>query len=81
MGCGKSKEADGGGGGKKGAAAKGKAGGGAAAGGAKKEEKIEKKVVQGGFSGANFIFDNQGKVQDQYQLESKKLGQGTYGEC
>ena len=47
--------------------------------GAKAEEKIEKKVVQGGFSGANFIFDNQGKVQDQYQLESKKLGQGTYG--
>jgi len=80
MGCGKSKAADAGGGSKKGAAAKGKTGGGGpGGGGAKKEEKIEKKVVQGGFSGANFIFDNQGKVQDQYQLESKKLGQGTYG--
>ncbi len=38
-----------------------------------------KAVKPGGFSTSNFIFDNKGKVTDTYQVDNKKLGQGTYG--
>ena len=40
---------------------------------------IEKEVKEGGFTNKNWIFDNKGKVTDMYDVESKKLGQGTYG--
>jgi hypothetical protein len=45
-------------------------------------EKMREKIIKvkdGGFSAATFIFDTAGKVTEQYNLESKKLGQGTYG--
>lgn len=36
-------------------------------------------VVPGGFANHMFIFNNAGKITDNYNISSKKLGQGTYG--
>merc|ERR1719356_1866693 len=36
-------------------------------------------VKEGGYSRAQFIMDNAGKIQDFYQIEKKKLGEGSYG--
>ena len=47
--------------------------------GSSKSQTIEKEVKEGGFTNKNWIFDNKGKVTDAYDVESKKLGQGTYG--
>ncbi|EER11618.1 Calcium-dependent protein kinase, putative [Perkinsus marinus ATCC 50983] len=38
-----------------------------------------KQVAEGGFARANFIVDNTGTLTDFYELEGKKLGQGSYG--
>mmetsp|Transcript_36346 Transcript_36346/g.79299 ORF Transcript_36346/g.79299 Transcript_36346/m.79299 type:complete len:503 (-) Transcript_36346:101-1609(-) len=50
--------------------------------GAKKPEKAPlptKEVKEGGIGHAQFIMDNTGKVVDFYDLEKKKLGEGSYG--
>mmetsp|Transcript_22174 Transcript_22174/g.48488 ORF Transcript_22174/g.48488 Transcript_22174/m.48488 type:complete len:507 (-) Transcript_22174:191-1711(-) len=39
----------------------------------------KKEVKAGGVSRAQFILDNPGKVQDFYDLDKKKLGEGSYG--
>lgn len=38
-----------------------------------------KEVAAGGFGRANFIIDNPGKVADDYDIDRKKLGEGSYG--
>jgi calcium-dependent protein kinase len=38
-----------------------------------------KEVKEGGIGRAQFIMDNAGKIQDFYQVEKKKLGEGSYG--
>ncbi|KAF4692285.1 hypothetical protein FOZ60_013817 [Perkinsus olseni] len=39
----------------------------------------QKEVAEGGFARANFIVDNTGTLTQFYDLEGKKLGQGSYG--
>merc|ERR1719352_1121194 len=36
-------------------------------------------VAAGGFALQNFIIDNQGKIADFYEVDKKKLGEGSYG--
>jgi len=69
MGCGGGKAAEGGSaGGKKGNAA------------ASAKNNIQKDNVKaGGLSHAGFIIDNPGKIQDFYDIDKKKLGEGSYG--
>jgi len=38
-----------------------------------------KEVKEGGFSKGQFIMDNTGKVDQFYDMEKKKLGEGSYG--
>jgi len=38
-----------------------------------------KVVKEGGFTTSSFIIDNQGKISDFYDLDKKKLGEGSYG--
>ncbi|CAK0828672.1 unnamed protein product [Prorocentrum cordatum] len=38
-----------------------------------------KEVQDGGFGKAQFILDKPGRIQDVYDMESKKLGEGSYG--
>jgi len=80
MGCGGSKKdeaagapsnAGGGGGGGGGGAAAKKPSGAAAI--------VKENVKEGGLSHAGFIIDNPGKITDFYDIEKKKLGEGSYG--
>ncbi|CAK0824399.1 unnamed protein product, partial [Prorocentrum cordatum] len=48
--------------------------------GSKKPEALpSKEVAAGGMSKAQFIIDNKGKIFDYYDLEKKKIGEGSYG--
>jgi len=48
--------------------------------GGKKETALPKKEVKAdGIGHAMFIIDNLGKIQDSYDLEKKKIGEGSYG--
>lgn len=38
-----------------------------------------KEVQEGGFGKAQFILDKPGKIQDVYNMDKKKLGEGSYG--
>jgi calcium-dependent protein kinase len=38
-----------------------------------------KEVKEGGMAKAQFIMDNTGKINEFYQIEKKKLGEGSYG--
>jgi calcium-dependent protein kinase len=38
-----------------------------------------KEVQDGGFGKAQFILDKPGRIQDVYDMETKKLGEGSYG--
>merc|ERR1712176_536232 len=38
-----------------------------------------KGVKEGGFAHSNFIIDNKGKLQDFYDLDKQKLGEGSFG--
>jgi len=50
------------------------------AGSATKGSNLPKKEVKaGGLSHAQFIIDNPGKIIDFYELDKKKLGEGSYG--
>jgi calcium-dependent protein kinase len=73
MGCGGSKPDAGNAG--NGAAAK-KGGGGGKPGAALP---TKDNVAAGGFNASNFIIDNQGKLADFYDVDKKKLGEGSYG--
>eukprot|EP00928_Gymnodinium_smaydae_P018455 TRINITY_DN17022_c0_g1_i2.p1 TRINITY_DN17022_c0_g1~~TRINITY_DN17022_c0_g1_i2.p1 ORF type:complete len:506 (+),score=149.06 TRINITY_DN17022_c0_g1_i2:127-1644(+) len=39
----------------------------------------KKEVKEGGFSSSNFIIANTGRLQDFYDMDRKKLGEGSYG--
>merc|ERR1719454_2050797 len=39
----------------------------------------KKEVKEGGFGISNFIIDNNGKLQEFYDMDKKKLGEGSYG--
>merc|ERR1719454_1899130 len=39
----------------------------------------KKEIKEGGFGLSNFIIDNQGKLTDFYDMDKKKLGEGSYG--
>jgi len=39
----------------------------------------KREVAAGGFSVSNFIIDNKGKLTDFYDLDKKKLGEGSFG--
>merc|ERR1719454_2460842 len=39
----------------------------------------KKEVKEGGFGISNFIIDNNGKLHEFYDLDKKKLGEGSYG--
>jgi len=39
----------------------------------------KKEVVAGGIAKSQFIIDNKGKIFDHYDLEKKKIGEGSYG--
>jgi len=39
----------------------------------------KKEVVAGGMGHAQFIIDNKGKISDFYDLDKKKIGEGSYG--
>eukprot|EP00929_Paragymnodinium_shiwhaense_P058566 TRINITY_DN2932_c0_g1_i1.p1 TRINITY_DN2932_c0_g1~~TRINITY_DN2932_c0_g1_i1.p1 ORF type:complete len:502 (+),score=153.25 TRINITY_DN2932_c0_g1_i1:86-1591(+) len=41
---------------------------------------IKKDVREGGIGRAQFIIDNAGKLVDVYEVEKKKLGEGSYGD-
>jgi calcium-dependent protein kinase len=56
-------------------AATGKGGGGGKPG----AQMPKKDVAEGGFNISNFIIDNQGKLADFYEVDKKKLGEGSYG--
>jgi len=36
-------------------------------------------VKEGGLNHSGFIIDNQGKIQDFYNIDKKKIGEGSYG--
>eukprot|EP00437_Effrenium_voratum_P005556 CAMPEP_0181423470 /NCGR_PEP_ID=MMETSP1110-20121109/14144_1 /TAXON_ID=174948 /ORGANISM="Symbiodinium sp., Strain CCMP421" /LENGTH=501 /DNA_ID=CAMNT_0023546595 /DNA_START=65 /DNA_END=1570 /DNA_ORIENTATION=- len=40
---------------------------------------IKKEVKDGGIGYAQFIIENTGKITEHYQLDKKKLGEGSYG--
>jgi len=65
MGCGSAKAAEGG------AQAKGD--------GKKADNMPSKEVKEGGFGKAQFIIDNTGKINEFYDMDKKKLGEGSYG--
>jgi len=47
---------------------------------AKKDAGVPKKEIkEGGIGHAQFIMDNVGKIHDFYDMEKKKLGEGSYG--
>jgi len=52
-----------------------------AKGGAKTDTKIKKEVKEGGFGHAGFIVENdqKKKISDFYNMDKKKLGEGSYG--
>jgi len=54
-----------------------KAGAGGKKGGA--SNKLTKQVKEDGIGHAMFIMDNTGKITDSYDMEKKKLGEGSYG--
>lgn len=70
MGCGGSKDE---------AAPKADAKGGAKAGGKKEAAMPKKNIQEGGIGQSMFILDNTGKITDFYDMEKKKLGEGSYG--
>jgi calcium-dependent protein kinase len=73
MGCGGGKAAEG-------AASKPADGGAASGGGAGGKAAAPLKAVKaGGFGNAQLIADNPGKIQEFYDLEKKKIGEGSYG--
>jgi len=39
----------------------------------------KKDIGKGGFGHANFVIENTGKILDFYDMEKKKLGEGSYG--
>jgi len=39
----------------------------------------KKEIKEGGFGRAQFILDNAGKITEFYDMEKKKLGEGSYG--
>jgi calcium-dependent protein kinase len=39
----------------------------------------KKEIAEGGISAAMFILDNAGKIQEFYDMDKKKLGEGSYG--
>merc|ERR1719454_1896954 len=39
----------------------------------------KKEIKEGGFGLSNFIIDNQGKLTEFYDMDKKKLGEGSYG--
>eukprot|EP00438_Fugacium_kawagutii_P007277 Skav234425 [mRNA] locus=scaffold1656:141812:156149:- [translate_table: standard] len=39
----------------------------------------KKEIKEGGIGHAQFIIENTGKITDYYQLDKKKLGEGSYG--
>jgi calcium-dependent protein kinase len=47
--------------------------------GKKKETPQGKEMAQGGIGKSQFIMDNTGKISEFYQIEKKKLGEGSYG--
>jgi calcium-dependent protein kinase len=48
--------------------------------GAKKKDNLPKKdIKEGGMGHAQFIMDNTGKITEFYDMEKKKLGEGSYG--
>jgi calcium-dependent protein kinase len=71
MGCGGSKPDNA----SKPAATAGKGGGG----GKQGTPMPKKDVAEGGFNISNFIIDNKGKLSDFYDVDKKKLGEGSYG--
>mmetsp|Transcript_46279 Transcript_46279/g.145177 ORF Transcript_46279/g.145177 Transcript_46279/m.145177 type:complete len:514 (-) Transcript_46279:64-1605(-) len=52
---------------------------GAAAKGKAKKESLSKAVKEDGIGHAQFIIDNPGKISEFYNLDKKKLGEGSYG--
>ncbi|EER09574.1 Calcium-dependent protein kinase, putative [Perkinsus marinus ATCC 50983] len=40
---------------------------------------LQKGVAEGGFGRANFILDNNGSLLEHYDVDTKKIGQGSYG--
>ncbi|CAJ1422038.1 unnamed protein product [Effrenium voratum] len=40
---------------------------------------IKKDIKDGGIGHAQFIIENTGKITDHYQMDKKKLGEGSYG--
>mmetsp|Transcript_38327 Transcript_38327/g.101536 ORF Transcript_38327/g.101536 Transcript_38327/m.101536 type:complete len:499 (+) Transcript_38327:91-1587(+) len=47
--------------------------------GKKAEDLPKKDVVAGGIGHAQFIIDNKGKIFDFYDMDKKKIGEGSYG--
>jgi calcium-dependent protein kinase len=43
------------------------------------KEEPKKDIAAGGFGLSNFIIDNKGKLQDFYDVDKKKIGEGSYG--
>mmetsp|Transcript_7809 Transcript_7809/g.21329 ORF Transcript_7809/g.21329 Transcript_7809/m.21329 type:complete len:499 (-) Transcript_7809:50-1546(-) len=52
---------------------------GTAADGKKPADVPKKDVKAGGFGHGNFIMDNSGKILESYDLDKRKLGEGSYG--
>jgi calcium-dependent protein kinase len=77
MGCGGSKgDGDGG---KSGGPAKAGGAPKAGAGGKKETKQPKKDIAEGGIAASMFILDNAGKITEFYDIEKKKLGEGSYG--
>lgn len=73
MGCGPSNQ------GSNAAAGEAKGSSGKSSGKKDSAQKIAKAVKEDGIGHAMFIMDNTGKIQDAYDMEKKKLGEGSYG--
>ncbi|CAE8679335.1 unnamed protein product [Polarella glacialis] len=48
-------------------------------GSAKTKDGLKKEVKDGGIGHAQFIIDNTGKITEHYEMDKKKLGEGSYG--
>mmetsp|Transcript_49473 Transcript_49473/g.80184 ORF Transcript_49473/g.80184 Transcript_49473/m.80184 type:complete len:503 (-) Transcript_49473:95-1603(-) len=48
-------------------------------GSAKAKDGLKKEVKDGGIGHAQFIIDNTGKITEHYEMDKKKLGEGSYG--
>eukprot|EP00449_Zooxanthella_nutricula_P026940 CAMPEP_0198540216 /NCGR_PEP_ID=MMETSP1462-20131121/52156_1 /TAXON_ID=1333877 /ORGANISM="Brandtodinium nutriculum, Strain RCC3387" /LENGTH=86 /DNA_ID=CAMNT_0044270307 /DNA_START=78 /DNA_END=335 /DNA_ORIENTATION=+ len=46
---------------------------------AKPTGEITKAIKEGGIAASMFILDNRGKIIDHYDMDKKKLGEGSYG--